>query len=270
MFVFACTLAGFRSHSFASQPQPLSDDTLAAINFEQKLGTQISLDLTFVDETGAKVHLRDYAGKKPLLLNLGYYECPMLCGLVLNGMVESLQDLRWTVGKQFDVVNISINPDETPALAAAKKRSCLKRYGREEASQGWHFLTGDKIASETIARQVGFHYEYDPISKQYAHPSGFVILTPDGRISKYFLGITYSARELQAAIAAASTRSIGSRIQDFVLLCFHYHPITSKYGAAIMFSVRALAILTMVGLIFLIVKSNRTEKGSRAASIPNL
>src|SRR4051812_2897103 len=129
------------SRSFAAQPQPISDETLAGINFEQKLGIQVSLDLGFVDEAGRPGRLREYAGKKPLLLTLGYYECPMLCGLVLNGMTESMQDIRWSIGKEFDVVNISIEPHETPALAAAKKRSCLKRYGREEASAGWHFLT---------------------------------------------------------------------------------------------------------------------------------
>jgi protein SCO1/2 len=246
--------------TMAAQPQPLSDDVLAGIHFEQKLGNQISLDLAFRDEAGRKVLLRNYAGKKPILLNLGYYECPMMCGLVLNGMVESMQDLRWTIGNEFEVVHISIDPRETPALAAGKKRSCMKRYGRDRANDGWHFLTGQKDAIETVSREIGFQYAYDPVSKQYAHPSGFVVLTPDGRISRYFLGMTYSARDLQQAISAASTRTIGSRIQELVLLCFHYRPITSKYGAAIMITVRTMGVMTVVTLTALIVSMSRAKK----------
>ncbi len=246
--------------AFLSTSAPLSDDSLAAITFEQKLGEQIPSQLTFRDENGQPVQLGTYFGKKPVILLLGYYECPMLCGLVLNGMTESMQDLRWTIGKEFEVVNISIEPRETAALASAKKRTYLKRYGRPEAAAGWHFLTGDEASIKEIAHDIGFQYAYDEVSKQYAHPSGFVVLTPDGRISKYFLGVTFSARDLQGALATASSRSIGSRIQEFVLLCFHYRPITSKYGSAIMLSVRTLAIGTVLGLGFLIVKMGRTKR----------
>jgi len=238
----------------------LSDDALAKITFIQNLNAQIPTQLTFRDETGQSVQLANYFGKKPVVMVLGYYECPMLCNLVLNGMIESMQDLRWTIGNQFDVVNISIDPRETPSLASAKKRACLKRYGRDQAAAGWHFLTGNRPAINEIARAVGFQYAYDEVAKQYAHPSGFVVLTPDGKISRYFFGVTFSARELHAALEAASSRSIGSRIQDFVLLCFHYRPITSKYGAAIMLAVRSLAIATVTGLALLIFKMIRKEK----------
>jgi len=233
----------------------LSDEALAKITFAQNLNSQLPTDVTFRDEAGQLVELKNYFNKRPVVLVLGYYQCPMLCNLVLNGMVESMQDLRWTIGKEYEVIDISIDPTEKPALAAAKKRNYLKRYGRDEGAAGWHFLTGDAPPIQKVAQAVGFQYSYDAVSKQYAHPSGFVVLTPDGKISKYFFGVTFSARELHRALEAASTRSIGSRIQELVLLCFHYRPITSKYGAAIIFSVRALAIMTIVGLGLLISKA---------------
>ncbi|HSU56062.1 MAG TPA: SCO family protein [Candidatus Dormibacteraeota bacterium] len=239
---------------------PLPDSTLAQIEFDQRPGTQISPDLTFTDEEGQAVQLNKYFGTKPTILLLGYYECPMLCAMVLNGLIESLQDIRSNVGKDFEVVDISIDPRETPSLAAAKKRSCLKRYGRDGAAAGWHFLTGSEENIRKISAEVGFHYVYDPISKQYAHPSGFVVLTPDGRISRYFFGLQFPARDLYAALQAASTRSIGSRIEQLVLLCFHYRPITSKYGALIMGTVRVLAVATVLTLAWLIIGMARREK----------
>ena len=260
LFVLLCaSLWLFISENPVFSQTNISDDTLAKISFIQNLNAQIPTDLSFRDETGQIVQLKNYFGKKPVVLVLGYYECPMLCTLVLNGLVESMQDLRWSIGKEYEVVNISIDPNEKPALAAAKKRTYLKRYGRDGAANGWHFLTGDAPAIEKISQTVGFQYAYDVTSKQYAHPSGFVVLTPDGRVSKYFFGVTFSARELYAGLQAASTRSIGSRIQELVLLCFHYRPITSKYGAAIMFSVRGLAIATMAGLAFLVFKACRSR-----------
>src|SRR5262249_45702381 len=145
----------------ATQAQSLSDETLANISFEQKPGSQVSLDLSFVDESGRQVRLGDLLSKKPVMLFLGYYQCPMLCTLALNGMVEALQDIRWSIGKEFDVISVSIDPTETPALAGAKKRTYLKRYGRAEAASGWHFLTGTETAIQQLTQQVGFHYAYD-------------------------------------------------------------------------------------------------------------
>src|SRR5438105_2374187 len=162
--------------------QLLTDETLAKLSFEQKLSSQASLDLVFRDEAGRQVRLGEFFGHKPAILVLGYYECPMLCTLALNGMVEALEDIKWNIGNQFDVINVSINPRETSALAAAKKRTYLKRYGRAGAAHGWHFLTGDEPAIEQLARQVGFQYAYDPSSRQYAHPSGLIILTPQGKV----------------------------------------------------------------------------------------
>ena len=140
----------------------------------------------------------------------GNYECPMLCTLVLNGMVESAADMKWSIGREFEVVNVSINPLETPALAAAKKRAYVKRYGRTGSAEGWHFLTGDQESIQRLADEVGFRYAYDPASKQYAHPSGLVILTPEGRVSGYLFGVTYSPKELAGALRAASANQVGS------------------------------------------------------------
>ncbi|HWI58283.1 MAG TPA: SCO family protein, partial [Bacillota bacterium] len=195
---------------FCPPAQALSDTTLAGISFEQKLNTQVSLDLPFRDEAGNPVRLGNYFGHKPVILVLGYYECPMLCSLVLNGMVESLEDLKWSIGNQFEVVNISINPRESPALAAAKKRNYLKRYGRAGAEPGWHFLTGEEPAIQRLADEVGFQYAYDAASRQYAHPSGLIILTPEGKVARYFFGVTFASSEVYAALKAASGNQIGS------------------------------------------------------------
>lgn len=239
--------------SLAGRAQSLSDEELARIQFEQKLNNQVSLDLHFRDETGRVVRLGDYFKSRPVLLVLGYYQCPMLCTLVLNGMVESAADMKWSIGREFDVVDLSINPRETPALATAKKQSYLKRYGRSGAAEGWHFLTGDERAIEQLTREVGFHYAYDPASKEYAHASGLVVLTPEGKVSGYLFGVTYAPKELAAALRTASTWQVGSPIQQLILLCFHYNPITGKYSQRIIFILRVLGIATMLGLAGLVV-----------------
>jgi protein SCO1 len=248
----------------------LTDSRLAEIKFDQKLNNTISLDLHFRDENGKDVRLADYFSKKPVILVLGYYDCPMLCTLVLNGMVEGLQDIRWSIGKEYDVIYVSIDPHETPSLAAAKKRSYLKRYGRDSAESGWHFLTGDPNSIQRLADEVGFRYAYDPLSKQYAHPSGLVVLTPDGKISRYLFGVTFSPRELYASLDTASSRKIGSRIQDLILLCFHYRPITGRYGNIIMITVRTLGVATLLGLPALIVTmARKASRSSRHKESPN-
>src|SRR5439155_18282696 len=165
--------------------QTLSDENLASIRFKQKLNSQISLDLPFRDENAKAVRLGAYFNGKPVILVMGYYGCPMLCTFVLNGMVEGLEDIKWSIGKEFDVVNVSIDPHETTALASAKKRTYLKRYGRTSAAAGWHFLTGEESAIKRLSDEVGFEYVYDKASKQYAHPSGVIILTAQGIVSHY-------------------------------------------------------------------------------------
>ena len=228
--------------------QGLSDDALKKISFDQKPGAQVSPGLEFRDENGKAVKLGDYFGKKPVILVLGYYECPMLCTFVLNGLVESLLALNSEIGNQFEVVDVSINPTETPALAAAKKRTYLRRYGKPGAEAGWHFLTGDEPAIRRLTSEVGFNYAYDPVIKQYAHPSGLIILTPSGKVSHYLSGVIYSPKELNNALTDAAGGKVGSPIRQLFLLCFHYSPITGKYGALIMTIVRVCGVMLVLSL----------------------
>ncbi len=261
------------------QAQALKDEQLAQIRFEQKLQTQVPLDLAFRDEAGHTVRLGQYFGKRPILLVLGYYECPMLCTLVLNGMVESAQDMRWSIGREFEVINVSINPAETASLAAAKKRTYLRSYGRSSAAQGWHFLTGDEPSIQRLAKEIGFHYAYDASSKQFAHPSGLVVLTPSGKVSKYLFGVTYAPRDLFSALQAASFEKVGSPIQQLILLCFRFNPITGKYSGAIIIALRVMAATTLLGVLGLIVvlvrrgraaerRLGETVPGSQEPAIP--
>ena len=249
----------------AALGQTLPDATLASIRFDQKLNTRVSLALPFRDEEGRQVRLGQYFGRKPVLLVLGYYECPMLCTLVLNGMVESASDMKWSIGREFEVVDVSINPKETPALAASKKRAYVKRYGRTGAAQGWHFLTGDEPAIRQLAGEVGFRYAYDPVSKQYAHPSGLVILTPEGKVSSYLFGVTYAPKKLYESLQAASSRKVGSPIQQLVLLCFCYNPITGKYSGPIVAALRGFGLVTILGVSWLIVSLVRRGRKAEAA-----
>jgi len=246
-----------RSLTFAT---PLPDSSLSTIRFDQKINSQVSLDLPFVDENGTPVALASCFHRKPVILVLVYYECPMLCSMVLNGMVESLQEMKPSIGTDFDVLNVSINPTETAKLAAAKKRTYLKRYGRSSASAGWHFLTGSEASITELTKEVGFNYVYDSDSKQYAHPSGLIVLTPQGKVSRYLFGIKFSATELNTALKEASANRTGSPIQQLVLLCFHYNPIHGKYGALIMIIVRSLAAATLVALLWLVISMVRREK----------
>lgn len=254
--------------SFPLAAQTVSKEQLAQITFDQKLNSQVSPDLPFRDESGRHVALREFFGTKPMILVLGYYECPMLCTLTLNGMVQSLQEMKWSAGREFQIVNVSIDPRETPALAAAKKRSYLKRYGRTGAEAGWHFLTGDESAIRQLANEVGFHYAYDAASKQFAHPSGLVILTPQGKVSGYLFGVTYDARELFASVQTAAKEQAGSPIQRLVLLCFHYNPLTGKYSGVIIVTLRIISVAILAGLVWLIVALARGIKRSTPVPIP--
>jgi protein SCO1 len=246
----------------AATGNSLSDASLVEIKFDQKLNNQVSLDLLFRDDDGKSVRLGDYFGSKPVILDLGYYGCPMLCTLVLNGLVESLQDLKCDIGSQFEVVSVSIDSHETSELASAKKRTYLKRYGRPGAAAGWHFLTGEETAIKKLATQVGFNYAYDPSIKQYAHPSGVIVLTPEGRVARYFFGINYSPKELAAALKQASVHQTGSPITQVILLCFHYSPLKGKYGNLIMTIVRVSGVVTLLGLagILMLISQRRRKR----------
>ncbi|MDB6056855.1 MAG: uncharacterized protein JWO95_699 [Verrucomicrobiales bacterium] len=243
-----------------SRAQSLTDTNLAQIDFDQKLGAQLPFNLWFHDETGKDVKLADYFTTKPVILVLGYYKCPMLCNATLNGMVEALNDMRWSIGREFEVVHVSIDPTETFQLAHAKKQTYIKRYGRTVASNGWHFLTGDQKSIQLLAEQAGFRYAYDPEVKQYAHPGGLIIVTPQGKITKYLAGVTYSPEKVFTALQDASKERIGTRVKELFLLCFSHNPTRGKYGNAIMIAARALGVSTCVGLTCLIVVLARREQ----------
>jgi protein SCO1/2 len=252
-------LGSLWSRVFAAN-NSLSDAELLQIKFDQKLNASVLPYLNFKDENGKPVQIGDYFHHRPIVLMLGYYGCPMLCTLALNGAVSTFQDLKTNVGEGFDVIFVSIDANETAQLAAEKKKTYVKSYGRGSAD-GWHFLTGDTNSIQKLADEIGFHFAYDPSIKQFAHPSGFVVLTPEGKISSYFFGVTYSAAELNTALHAADAEKISSPVEQFILLCFHYSPLTGKYGNLVMDVVRGGGILMMVvlGTIIFLPKRRKPE-----------
>ncbi|MDQ2868687.1 MAG: SCO family protein [Verrucomicrobiota bacterium] len=222
--------ASFAIAALADTPQ---QQIIAQAGLDQKLNAQVPLTLAFRDEHGKTVKLENYFGSKPVILVLAYYECPNMCTLVLNALLESAQDLKFDAGKEYQIVVASIDPRERPALAAAKKQIYTQRYGRPGTSSGWHFLTGDESQIVQLASSVGYRFAYDPQTRQFAHPSVITVLTPAGKISRYFAGIEYPPKELRLALMEASDNRIGSLTDRFFLLCFHYNPATGKYGLLI-------------------------------------
>jgi protein SCO1/2 len=224
-------------------------DVAREVGIDQKLDSQVPLDLTFRDEAGNEVRLGDYFGEKPVVLVLAYYRCPKLCNLVLNALLQSFREMSFTVGKEFNVVTVSFDPRETPELAAAKKRSYVEKYGRDGAEGGWHFLTGAKPQIDALAEAVGFRYRYLEKEDLYAHASGIMVLTPGGRLSRYFYGISYSPRDLRFGLIEASNNKIGTPAdQALLLLCLHYDVKTGTY-VSVMSWVRVASALTVVGLL---------------------
>jgi protein SCO1/2 len=235
---------------------------LKEVGVDQKLNAQVPRDLEFTDSTGATVTLGDYFTGRPVVLALAYYECPMLCTQVLNGMVGSLEALTFSIGREFDVVVVSFDPGETPALAAEKKRTYLRRYGRAGAEPGMHFLTGREASIRALADAVGFRYTYDAAIDQYAHPAALTLLTGDGRVSRYLFGIEFAPRDLKFALVEATDGKIGSVVDQLLLFCYHYDPESGKYGFVVMNLVRAGGILTLVllgGGIFLSLRRERRQ-----------
>ena len=237
----------------------LSESDLRRVGYDQHLGMQVDPGLVFQESTGRQSALRDFFNAKPTLLVLGYYRCPMLCTLINDGLIESLQELRLQVGRDFNINNVSIDPGETTEIARARKREYLKRYGRPGAEPGWHFLTGNAGAIGQLANECGFRFQRDSESREFAHPSGFVVLTPEGRISRYFFGVNFDPRELQSAIIASSRGEGGSLIKDLVLLCCRYNPITGRYGNVILIVLRVLGVSTvtfLAGWILLMIRGD--------------
>jgi protein SCO1/2 len=235
---------------------------LSEVGLDQRLHAFIPLDLVFRDATGRTRPLRDYFGHKPVILTLAYYDCPNLCTLVLNGLLRALRALPLTVGEDFQVLTVSINPQDTPALAAAKQAQYMRGYGRSSATAGWHFLTGQPEAIEGLAEAVGFRYTYDAAKKQFAHASGIMVLTPQGQLARYFYGVEYAPRDVRLGLVEAAGQKIGSPIDQLLLLCYHYDPQSGTYSLAILRTLRLAGIVTVAGLsLFLGLMWHRERRG---------
>ena len=218
----------------AERMEPLPKQ-LEGVGITEHPGAQVPLDLEFVADDGKPVRLRSYFdGKKPVILNLGYYRCPMLCGLVLSGLLQGLKETAWSVGREFEVVTVSIDPLETPTLARLKKESYLAEYGRPGAAAGWHFLTGREESIRKLADAVGFGYRYVPERGEYAHAAVLFMATPDGHIARYLYGVLYAAGTLRMALTEAGQGKVGTTADRILLTCFHYDAEQGRYVVAAM------------------------------------
>jgi protein SCO1/2 len=244
---------------------PLPQDLIRQVGFEQRLDEQIPLNLAFTDSTGQVVTLDDYFKDKPVILSLGYYECPMLCALVRNGLFESLKQLDFTVGQDFEVVIVSVDPDETPEIAEVKRQASMIEYGRSGSPVGWNFLVGDETNIRQLADAIGFKYTYDAKIDEYVHPSGIVVITPQGKIARYFYGIEFPTQSLRFGLVEAAANKIGSPIDQFLLICYHYDPGSGEYTLAIMNIIRIIGALTIVivgGAIFFMLRRDWRKPAS--------
>src|SRR5882762_9924801 len=242
------------SKGIMSPPANVRPPRLENVGIEQRLDSQLPADLAFRDETGQAVKLGDYFGRKPLIMNLVYYNCTMLCGEALAGLTGAMRLLKFDVGKEFEVVTVSFDPRETPEIAATKKQDYVKRYGRSGAATGWHFLTGPAESINALTKAVGFQYQYDPKINQFAHATAILVLTPQGRISRYFYGVDFPPKDLRMGLVEASQGKIGNAVDQVLLYCYHYDPATGKYGAIVANILRLAAAATILILgIFLFI-----------------
>ncbi|MGE3800397.1 MAG: SCO family protein [Candidatus Kapaibacterium sp.] len=261
MLMLATLFLCYGTDLLAQQEQERMDKLGKSIEVEQKLDAQVDLNLTFTNEDGTTVRLGDYFdGEKPVVLTLVYYGCPMLCGQVLNGTVRGLKDTDLEVGEDYNIVSISFDHTETVDVAAKKRRTFLRQFHREGADKGWHFLVSDSASVAKVAEQVGFKYHKDEETGQYAHSAAIMVLTPSGKVSRYFFGIEYDPKDLQLGLVEASNDKIGSLADQVLLLCFEYNPITGKYGFAISTSLKIAGSLTLLLLVGFIVRSIRRDK----------
>jgi protein SCO1/2 len=253
------------SKGIMSPPANVRPPYLQNVGIDQHLDAQVPADLAFTDDSGRAVKLGDYFGHKPLILNLVYYNCTMLCGEALSGLTGAMKMVKFNVGDEFDVVTVSFNPQETPQIAAAKKQDYLKRYGRPGAASGWHFLTGPAESINALTKAVGFQYQYDPKSSQYAHATAIMVLTPQGRISRYFYGVDYPPKDLRMGLVEASQGKIGNAVDQVLLYCYHYDPATGKYGAIVANILKlgaGLTILLLGGLLFILFRLEKSAPRS--------
>jgi protein SCO1 len=251
-----------------SPPANVRPPGLKNVGIRQNLNQQIPGELAFTDDLGRPVHLGDYFGKKPLILNLVYYSCPMLCGEVLSGLEHSLRMMKFDVGKEFDVITVSFDPSETPEMAAAKKAEFLRRYKRAGAEQGWHFLVGTQDAIDALTQAAGFQYQYNEKTRQFAHATAILVLTPEGKIAQYYYGVEYPPKDLRLGLVEAGHGKIGNLVDAMLLYCYHYDPEQGKYSATILRVMRLLAVATMLGLgtlIFVMIRRAPAAGGAGRA-----
>ena len=244
---------------------------LKTVGIDQRLNEQVPLDAVFKDEQGREVRLGEFFKGKPVVLSLVYYSCPMLCNQVLNGMLSSFRAVTFNAGEQFEIVTVSFDPRETPELAAAKKQTYVKAYNRPSGAAGWHFLTGDEVNIKRLTEAVGFRYHWDEATKQFAHASGIMVLTPEGKLARYFYGIEYPAKDLRLGLVEASQNKIGSPVDALMLYCYHYDPATGKYGAVVMNIVKVAGVVTIVliaGLLFLLIKVGTRRQLATSPGVP--
>lgn len=255
----------------ASVPAGEAPDALRDVGFDQRLGEAVPPDLVFRDEEGRQIKLGEYFGERPALLSLVYYECPMLCPMTLRGLASSLKALELEVGEDYEVIVVSFDPGEGPALAAERKLDTVHRYGRAGTEEGWHFLTGEPEAVARLTEAVGFRYVYEPERDEYAHAAGLVMLTPEGEIARYFFGIEYPAKDLKLGLVETTEGEIGTVVDQLLLYCFHYDPETGQYvwSNRAMIALRwagATTVLALASFIFLMVRKERHEsRATRSA-----
>jgi protein SCO1/2 len=247
--------------AFAVQTHALTPSELSRVTFEQRPGVQISPDLVFRDQNDQPFRLGDHFGSRPTILVLGYYRCPMLCSLINDGLIHALQELPLNAGKDFQVIDVSIDPAETATAAAQKKSEYLRQYRRAGATYSLHFLIGDERSVAQLADQAGFRYVYDPQTRQYAHPSGVIVLTPTGKISRYVFGVRLDARELRDALVAAKEEKSTSIVSQVLLLCYHYNPITGRYGALILEILRVASLGFLAAIAWWVFSMARRSAG---------
>jgi protein SCO1 len=250
--------------SASAQPAGARPPVLQDVGIDQLLNNQVPLDLEFRDETGRTVKLAEYFKDKPVVLSLVYYNCPRLCTQVLNGLLGAMKGLPMTPGNEFVNLTVSFDPREQPELAAAKKSEYLSRYKRPGSEAGWHFLTGDEASIKALTKAVGFRYIWDPVTKQYAHASGIMILTPQGKLSRYFYGIEYAPRDLRFGVIDASAGKVGSLADQIILYCYMYDPDRGTYSLIVMRVLRIFAVMTLATLLALFIYLRRKEKQKAA------
>jgi len=262
------------NNGIMSPPANTRPPKLENVGIEQHLDAQVPPDLIFRDETGKTIKLGDYFGRKPMILNLVYYNCTMLCGEALAGLASAMRLIKFDVGNEFDVITVSFDPRETPTMAAAKKQDYVGRYGRANAAAGWHFLTGPPESINALTKAVGFQYQYDEKSNQYAHATAIMVLTPQGRISRYFYGVDFPPKDLRLGLVEASQEKIGNAVDAVLLYCYHYDPQTGKYGAMVTNILRLAAgatILLVGGMLLIFWRLERSvprrAQGQRVSDI---